>query len=187
MFPLQVDAETELRPFAAADAEPLFALISRNRAHLDPWLRWSGRVQTLDDTRSLIARFAGKYAAGDGFHAGLWHSGSLAGGIIVHFINRESAKTEIGYWLGAEFVGRGLVTRASRAVIDGLFRVEGLHRIEIQTVTDNQPSRAVAARLGFHFEGIKRESEWITTAFRDHALYSLLSHEWLKGHSTEKR
>jgi ribosomal-protein-serine acetyltransferase len=178
VFPLQIDPEIEVRPFAASDAEAMFALICRNRAHLDPWLRWSGRVQSLEDTRQLIQRFADKQAVGDGFHAGLWVGGALAGGVVVHFINRESRKSEIGYWLGAEYVGQGLVTRAARAVIERLFSVEGMHRIEIQAVIDNLPSRAVAERLGFTLEGIKRESEWITSAFRDHAMYALLEQDW---------
>jgi ribosomal-protein-serine acetyltransferase len=71
-----------------------------------------------------------------------------------------------------------LVTRAARAVIDALFTREALHRIEIQAVIDNAPSRAVAERLGFQLEGIKRESEWITSAFRDHAFYALLEQDW---------
>ncbi len=175
MFPMHVDAEIELRVLSDADAERVFALLARNRAHLDPWLRWSGRIKTLDDTRALIARFTDKYAAGDGFHTGIGVNNQLAGGVVCHFINRESRKTEIGYWLGAEYVGRGLVTRSCRAVIEALFTREQMHRIEIQAVTDNLPSRAVAERLGFQFEGIKRESEWITSAFRDHAMYALLA------------
>ncbi len=167
-----------LRPFTAADAAALFALISQNRTHLDPRLRWSGRVQTLDDTRQLIQRFADKQAVGDGFHAGLWVDRQLAGGLVVHFINRESRKSEIGYWLSAEYVGRGLVTRAAREVIEALLTREGIHRIEIQAVIDNLPSRAVAERLGFRLEGIKRDSEWVTSAFRDHAIYGLLEQDW---------
>ena len=156
----------------------MFALIMQNRAHLDRWLRWSGRIQTQVDTRALIERFAAKQAAGDGFHAGMWEHDRLIGGIVCHAINRESSKTEIGYWLGAEFVGKGRVTRACRAVISALFEQEKMHRIEIQCATDNRASRAVAERLGFTLEGIKRESEWITTGFRDHAIYSLLDREW---------
>ena len=178
MFPIHIADRIDLRVLTDADAEAMFDLIARNRAHLDPWLRWSGRIQSLDDTRQLIARFADKYAAGDGFHAGLWLGDALAGGVVCHFINRESHKTEIGYWLGAEYVGQGLITRSCRAVIDALFMREQMHRIEIQAVIDNLPSRAVAERLGFRFEGIKRESEWVTSAFRDHALYALLAQEW---------
>ena len=180
-FPIQIDDAIVLRPFADADAAAMFDLIRRNRAHLDPWLRWSGRVQALEDTRQLIQRFADKQAVGDGFHAGLWVSGALVGGVVVHFINRESRKSEIGYWLGADYVGRGLVTRAARAVIEVLFTREAMHRIEIQAVIDNAPSRAVAERLGFKLEGVKRESEWVTSAFRDHAFYALLEQDWRSG------
>jgi ribosomal-protein-serine acetyltransferase len=187
MFPIRLAPDIELRPFEAADAKTLFSLIRQNRAHLDPWLRWSGRVQSADAARALIERFAEKYRQGDGFHAGLWVGETLAGGIVVHYINRESRKTEIGYWLGAEYTGKGLVTRACRAVIDRLFADEEMHRVEIQAVTDNLPSRAVAERLGFTFEGVKRESEWITSGFRDHALYSLLRREWPAAYATEKR
>lgn len=178
MFPIQVSDEVVLRLFDQDHADAMLDLIQRNRVHLDRWLRWSGRVQSIDDGRAFIRRFEDKFAAGDGFHAGLWYREALAGGLVCHFINRESHKSEIGYWLGAEFTGKGVVTRACRAVLDYLFTHEKLHRIEIQCATDNVPSRAVAERLGFVLEGIKRESEWITSSYRDHALYSLLAYEW---------
>jgi ribosomal-protein-serine acetyltransferase len=167
-----------MMPLSLSHAKELLALIEANRDRLDNWLRWSSGVQTITDARQLILRFADKHKAGDGFHAGLWYDDDLAGGIVCHFINRESRKTEIGYWLGADYTGKGLVTRACGLVITDLFRVEEMHRIEIQCATDNAPSRAVAERLGFTLEGIKRESEWITSDFRDHALYALLESEW---------
>ena len=178
MFPNRIDDHLTLRPLRVEDAGTLIDLIARNREHLDRWLRWSGHVRAADDARALIERFAAKTAIGDGFHAGLWLDGALAGGIVCHFINRESNKTEIGYWLGADYVGRGLVTRACRAVIGDLFTREKMHRIEIQAAVDNFPSRAVAERLGFTLEGVARESTWITTRYRDHAIYSLLDREW---------
>jgi ribosomal-protein-serine acetyltransferase len=178
MFPLKITDDLELRLLEAHHAEVMFNLIVSNRAHLDPWLRWSGRIQTLDDARQLIDRFGKKFAAGDGFHAGLWFQGQLAGGLVCHGINRESNKSEVGYWLGAQFTGKGIVTCACREVIDYLFAHEKLHRVEIQCATDNLPSRTVAERLGFTFEGIKRESEWITSSYRDHALYAMLDYEW---------
>lgn len=178
MLPLRVDDHVELRLLLDGDAETFFALIRRDRARLDNWMRWTAQVQTLDDARAYIERAGARYADGNGFHAGLWEDDQLAGGIACHAINRESCHTEIGYWLGEAFTGRGLVTRACRAVISLLFEQEGLHRIEILCATDNLPSRAVAERLGFTYEGTKRESVWITTSFRDHALYSLLDREW---------
>lgn len=178
MFPLKIDESTELRVLEIQDAETVFALIQGNRAYLDSWLRWSGRIQTLEDTQNLIQRFAQKFKDGDGFHAGIWHENQLAGGLVCHYINRESYKSEIGYWLGEKFTGKGLATRASACVIDMLFTEEKMHRIEIQSAVDNVRSRAIADRLGFKLEGIKRDSEWLTNRFADHALYSILAHEW---------
>jgi ribosomal-protein-serine acetyltransferase len=177
-FSLVVDDEIELRQFDLADADAMFQVIQQNRAHLDTWLRWSGRIQTLEDTRNLIQRFADKSAQGDGFHAGLWYNRNLAGGVVCHFINRESNKSEIGYWLGENYVGYGLVTRACRAVITYLFTQEKMHRVEIQAAVDNTRSRAIAERLGFTLEGIKRESDWLTNRYADHAMYAVLENEW---------
>ena len=62
-----------------------------------------------------------------------------------------------------------------------LFEVEGLHRVEMQCGVGNAPSRAVAERLGFRPEGIRRESHWITDRFVDHVVYGLLESEWRPG------
>jgi len=178
LFPLDPGNSTLLRPLGRDDAATLFETIDGNRAHLDPWLRWSGRVRSEEDAQAHIVRFEAMLARDDGFHAGMWRDGRLIGGTICHFINHESRKSELGYWLVADAVGHGYVDRACRVVIDRLFRHYDLHRVELQCATDNVRSRAVAERLGFALEGIKRESEWLTTRFADHAIYSLLRHEW---------
>lgn len=163
----------------------LLTLIQSNRDHLDRWLRWSAHIQTHEDAAALITRFATKYAANDGFLAGILVNETLVGGLICHKINVESAKCEIGYWLGAAHTGKGYVTRACHAVIALMFGDLNLHRIEIQCATDNTASRAVAERLGFTLEGVLRESEWITSSFRDHAMYSLLAQEWKQNPENE--
>lgn len=178
MLPLQINESLSLRLFEVGQAPLLFDTLQQNRAHLDRWLRWSAKLKTLEDVQTFIESSDKKYRDGDGFHAGMWLDGQLAGGMVCLYINRESSKSEIGYWLGEQFTGQGLVTLACREVITRLFRDEQLHRIEIQAAANNTRSCAVAERLGFQFEGIKRESEWITDSFRDHALYSLLDREW---------
>lgn len=178
MLPLRVGQNVQLCLLSDEDSEAFFNLIIQDRARLDNWMRWTAQVQTLDDARAYIERSAARYANNNGFHAGLWEGDTLTGGIACHAIDRDSRHTEIGYWLGAAFTGRGLVTRSCRALITALFEREQLHRIEIRCASDNLPSRAVAERLGFTFEGTERESVWITNSFRDHARYSLLDREW---------
>ncbi|HET8836479.1 MAG TPA: GNAT family protein [Gemmatimonadales bacterium] len=167
-----------LRPLTQADAPAMHALLLPSRAHLDRWLRWSSSLQTLDDVAAFIAGFEARLAAGDGFHCGVWVDQTLAGGVVCWYIHRQNRNAEVGYWLGEAFAGRGLATRAARWAVDRLFKVERLHRVEMLCGVENLASRAVAERLGFRPEGIRRESHWITDRFVDHVVYGMLDREW---------
>ena len=173
-----LEGETRIRPFEPEDATAIFQLIQSSRDHLDRWLRWSNTIQSEADAQGTVAHFVAKRAAGTGFHSGIWVAGRLAGGVVCRDLDRQHRCAEIGYWLGAEFTGRGLATRASSLAIDYLIGSRGAHRIEMQCGVHNVRSRAVPERLGFRLEGIRRESYWITTAFVDSAVYGLLAGEW---------
>jgi ribosomal-protein-serine acetyltransferase len=181
MLPLHVNTELELRLFKTEHIDAFLNLILQNRERLDRWMRWTSQVQTRADAVTLFERFTTRYEDQAGFHAGLWYRGELVGGVACHNIDRQNNKAEIGYWLGERYTGKGLTTQACREVITMLFEREKIHRIEILCMTENQPSRAVAERLGFTFEGVLREAVWVTDGYKDHALYSLLAHEWNKN------
>lgn len=175
---LTLDPHTELRSLGAEEAEEFLAVIARNRSHLDRWLRWSSSIDSLTASTAFISEFTRKEAAGDGFHLGLWQDGALIGGSVCWYIHRHHRNAEVGYWLDAAQVGKGLATRAATAVVEHLFRVEQLHRIEMQCAVANRASRAVAERLGLTAEGTRRESHWITDRFLDHVTYGILAREW---------
>lgn len=167
-----------LRPLTAADAPEMHALIQENRAHLDRWLRWSNAVKSLADVEALIAEFREKQAKGDGFHSGIRTEGHLAGGLVCWHIHPQNRTSEIGYWLGERFTGRGLATRAARRAISWLIQEAGVNRIEMQCGVENLRSRAVPERLGFRLEGIRRQSHRIGDRFLDHCVYALLASQW---------
>lgn len=173
-----LDSGTRIRPFEPDDAAAMFRLIESSRDHLDRWLRWSNTIRSEADAQATVALFVGKRAAGTGFHSGIWVADRLAGGVVCRELDRQHRCAEIGYWLGPDFTGRGLATRASSLAIDYLIGGRGAHRIEMQCGVHNVRSRAVPERLGFRLEGIRRESYWITTQFVDSAVYGLLEAEW---------
>ncbi len=142
------------------------------------WLPWLDDTRTVEDTRAYIRRSLQQFAENNGFQLGIWSEGQLAGAIGYHFWDWPDQKTEIGYWLGAEFQGRGIVTRACRVLVDFAFDELELNRVEIQCATDNVKSRAVPERLGFTLEGIFRQESRLYGRFVDHAMYAMLRHEW---------
>jgi ribosomal-protein-serine acetyltransferase len=50
-----------------------------------------------------------------------------------------------------------------------------VHRIRCAAATDNYPSLRVIARLGFRFEGIARQAEFVGSRWLDHAVFARLA------------
>jgi RimJ/RimL family protein N-acetyltransferase len=85
---------------------------------------------------------------------------------------------EAGCWLEPSAVGRGLVTRAARLIIDWAIEERGIHRVEWLVVAANAPSIAVARRLGMTKDGVLRESYPYRGKRHDVEVWSVLAPEW---------
>lgn len=179
MIRLTVNADIELRLLEVEDAEELFALVDRNREHLRHWLPWVDGTTTVEDSRQFRLQGLERFAENGSFDAGIWHKGKLAGVIGLHRIAWAERKSSIGYWLGEEFQGKGLMTMACRAILQYAFEELELNRIEIKVATGNARSGAIPERLGFTHEGVLRDDGWLYDHHVDHDVFSLLRREWL--------
>ncbi|WP_232696733.1 GNAT family N-acetyltransferase [Brevibacillus daliensis] len=179
MNTIEISADLMLIQCRIEDASALFHLTDRNREFLKEFLPWLDTVRGVEDSRQFI-RFGMEQAKNkQGFHYGIWYQGNLAGTIAVHGIKWAHCKTTIGYWLGSEYQGKGIMTKAIEAYLDRvIFGEWNLHRVEIAAATINLKSRAIPERLGFQLEGIIRENEWLYDHYVDHAVYGMLQHEW---------
>lgn len=178
MFELRGDAGLSIRSYHEADAPILFAAVEANRAHLDAWLPWVEQTRSADDAREFIHLAARQWADHLGFQGGIFTGEELAGGIGCRPIDWANRRVEIGYWLAQSAQGRGLATSAARLLIGHCFAEWKLHRVEIRCAAGNARSCAIAERLGFTFEGIQREAQWLHGKGMDLRLYSLLAREW---------
>jgi len=80
--------------------------------------------------------------------------GAAVGGVGVHpghDVHRHTAT--IGYWLGEEFWGRGIMTEAVAAVTDFCFPNYALRRISAEVFSTNPASARVLEKVGFILEG----------------------------------
>lgn len=174
---LHCTPDTRLRPLELEDGPALLAVLDADRATFDRWLRWSGTLRTAADARAFIARAQDAEQAGRGFHWGLWRGESLLGGVPCWSLDRVHRVAELGYWLAVSARGSGLATTATRAAMHHLFNERQVNRVEFQCRVENDASRRVAERVGGRLEGIRRQSHWIGGAFRDHAVYAVLTQD----------
>ena len=151
--------------------------MARNREHLGPFLPWAWQASP-EAQGAFIERSLEQFARGDGFQAGIWYCGELVGGVGLLYLHHVNARTEIGYWLAAEFEGRGIMTRTVAGLCRYLFEVEGMNRIEIRSHPSNARSRAIPERLGFTQEGILRQHVREQNCWSDHVVYALLKDDW---------
>ncbi|MFE5492106.1 GNAT family N-acetyltransferase [Streptomyces virginiae] len=84
--------------------------------------------------------------------------GALLGTVNLRWVDRTDGLAMIGYWFLPDARGRGLATRATRAVTTCGFRTAGVRRIELAHATGNEASCRVAHRCGYLPEGTLRES-----------------------------
>ncbi|MEO8012438.1 MAG: GNAT family protein [Dokdonella sp.] len=85
--------------------------------------------------------------------------GRAVGGIGVRAGEGEQRIcAEIGYWLGRDYWGRGLMTRIVASWCDHLFATRPLQRLQANVFAANPASARVLEKCGFAFEGTRRQA-----------------------------
>jgi len=178
LFTYKLNDETELRILEMRHAEELFVLTDQSRTYLREWLPWLDFTKTVNDSKQYIESTLKQFASNNGFQAGIWYKGELAGVIGLHQINWSNKSTSIGYWLGENFQGKGLMTTACKGVIDYCFKELKLNRIEIRVATENHKSAAIPEKLGFKKEGCVQQVEWLYDKYVDHYIFGLTKEDY---------
>lgn len=160
-------------------AEAYFALIDANRERLREWLAWVDDVKSPEDIRSFIERTQKHCAESGDVIVGIGYDGRVAGMISLDHVDLHNGTASIGYWLGAEFEGKGLVTQACRILLRHAFEELRLNRVVLCMQPDNERSKAVATRLGFSYEGTLRQDALHYGHRVDHEVHSLLRDKWI--------
>jgi len=178
MFQASVRAGVDLRILEERHAPTVFGLVDQDREYLREWLPWVDATHAQDDTLSFIRSALERFAANNGFAAGIWNHDQFAGVVGTHKVDWLNRKVEIGYWLGQSFQGQGIVTDACRVVVTHMFRELDLNRVEIHCAVKNGKSAAIPKRLGFTLEGTLREGILVQGRFHDLLVFGMLKREW---------
>ena len=97
--------------------------------------------------------------------------GEVAGEIgLTMIIPKLSAK--IHYWIGKKFRGKGIVTRATKLIVNHGFKTYKLRRIYGKVRKSNKASARVLEKSGFKLEGVLRKNFLKYGKYSDDLMYA---------------
>ncbi|GCE50011.1 ribosomal-protein-serine acetyltransferase [Thermosporothrix hazakensis] len=175
---IRVDDEIELRLHEQRYAEEFYTLTRRNIEHLRPWMPWAKPDYSFEDSQAYMQASMEDFARGQQLPTSIWYRGHIVGAIGFPRIQHMRRMAEIGYWLDKDAQGKGIITRATSALVTYAFQEYGFNKVEIHAAAGNKRSRAVPERLGFTQEGILRQYEWLHDTPHDLVIYGMLASEW---------
>ena len=101
-------------------------------------------------------------------------TGGLAGDTLLWDIDPHNRSAHVGISLRPAYRGRGLGADAVLVLCRYAFAIRGLHRLQLETLADNEAMIRVAQQAGFTREGVTRGSDWVNGAFADGVIFGLL-------------
>ncbi|MDA4887337.1 GNAT family protein [Streptomyces sp. MS2A] len=172
-----------LRPFAAADADPLFALHSNTSVmrywDSPPWTEPARAERFLATCRKLADEGTGARVAVDRVS-----DGAFVGWCGLAEWNPVFRSASFGYCLDEAMWGHGYATEAARALLGWAFDTLDLNRVQAEVDTRNPASARVLEKAGFVREGTLREDCVVNGDVSDSWVYGLLRREWRASTAT---
>jgi len=173
-----------LRAPRSRDYEAWRNLRRRSRDFLRPFEpRWTDADLNRQAFRTRLGRGRDEAVRGTDFSFLIFERTGgrevLVGGLTVSNIRRRAAQyANLGYWMGEEFAGRGLMSEAVGVLLPFFFDTLGLHRLHAAFLPHNAASRRVLEKNGFREEGYAENYLQIDGKWADHVLFALTRERW---------
>lgn len=152
------DGPLVLRRVQAEDATGIACAVAASLEHLRPWMPWASPEAA--SPRAQLARIVEAdelWEAGSDFIYSVRPAGqrAVAGQVGLHRRVGDGG-IEIGYWIAASHVRRGLATAAARALTSVALDLPGITRVEIHCDEANTASAAIPRKLGYRLDRIEQ-------------------------------
>lgn len=174
-----------LRRFRVSDAEDMYSNWAKDPI-VSKFLSWQPHKK-INETKKLLRKWNRAYRNRKVYNWAieLKEIGQVIGSISVvkdkvNWYNGKKAivEKEIGYSIGRNWWGKGIVTEALKAVIDFLFTNTDTTRITAKHNTQNPASGKVMQKADMHYEGTLREFSTSNYGIEDICVYSILRAEY---------
>ena len=167
-----------LRPFAMADAEPMF----RNWAS-DPevteYLTWQAHSD-ISVTKEILSQWVDSYKKPDFY---LWaivpkELGEPIGSISAVEQRDDIKMVHVGYCIGQKWWNKGYTSEALKELIRFFFEEVGVNRIESRYDPHNPNSGKVMLKCGLRYEGTMRQCDINNQGICDTVRYAILAEDF---------
>lgn len=175
--------ETErliLRPFSMEDAGAMYDNWASD-PEVTKFLSWP-TYKTVDTAYEILDIWTKQYADPTFYQWAiqLKELGQPIGSISVVNFSDSVEMAEIGFCIGKNWWGQGIMTEAMQSVMAYLFEEVGVQRIEAGHDPNNPASGAVQRKCGLKYEGTFRRRIRSNQGITDVAWYAMLKEEWGK-------
>lgn len=164
----------KLRIVDPDDAESLYDQIEKNRPQLAQYMPWGDSTRSVEDERKFLVYSQKRIADKKLWNACIWINGKPVGMIDLHNIDMDNEHAEVGYWLGGQYQGNGVMTDCLKKLLEIGFNELKLHKIKLLAEKVNVASNAVAKKVGFNLEGQLRDEIYSNGKFHDANLYGMI-------------
>ena len=165
-----------LRAFIDADAEAFVRAARESVGTVGRWLSWCHAGYTEAEALDWFALARSQASVGAAHEFGVFDadSGAFVGGAGLNLIEVGHRYCNVGYWVRESCQGRGIATRAVKALLPHAFGPLGLRRVEVVIAVNNAASAGVARRSGALFEGVARNRIVIDERSLDALVFSFV-------------
>lgn len=147
-----------LRGPLPADAEEFHTALVESLPALRPWFWWAQPTPTPASSAAFIAESHCGFVARRQMDWLVFLCASQLFIGLVSFYSRDRGTVDwsqptllLTYWLRTGYTGQGYMTEAVAAIVDLAFSVPSITSLEIHCDVANEPSAALAERLGFDY------------------------------------
>jgi [ribosomal protein S5]-alanine N-acetyltransferase len=172
-----------LRKLTVNDASDMFEYAKDPElAGMGLWLPFNDIDECIKDLTQNVADYeAGKLIS---WAMELRDDGKMLGrcGLVDQSFFHQRA--EVSYAMNRTYWDKGLMSEAMNEVVRYSFEVLLLNRLGAGVLPENIASIRILEKLGFIYEGTRRELTNVRGKFDDVSSYSLLRKEWLRTNET---
>jgi len=177
--------ETErliLRPFGMEDLEQIYYNCWSDK---DVW-KWTNYVpmNSIEDVINVANMFTenwlGAYQRPNRYSWAiqLKESGEVIGRHFGMNPDDKLSQVELAYEMGKKWWNKGIMTEATKRVIDFFFREVGFNRVYAYHAGGNPASGRVMQKCNMVYEGTLRQAGWCNNGLIDKVYYSILLSEY---------